>query len=296
MTRLNYHHLHYFWQVAKTGNLTKAANNLHVSQSALSSQIRQLERSMDAILFLRDGRSLKLTEAGRQALSYAEDIFSKGQELESLLRKGSISPEATLRIGTLSTMSRNFIDSFIDPLIKSSDVRYSLHARRQLSLINDLYNHQLDIALTNIEVLGGNKDMLQSQLLARQPVSIIGPPSLGLGKKTLSKNYRENKWVLPSGDSPIRTGFDSFCAQNQFLPNIIAEADDMAMMRLLARDSGALAVLPEVVVKDELAAKKLVIYMKLPNVYENFYAVTIKRQYSHRLVNELISKKTKIPL
>ena len=203
---------------------------------------------------------------------------------------------STLRIGTIATMSRNFVESFIEPLIGHSDVRYSLHSRSQTSLLNDLCNHQLDVGLTNIEVLSSDKDMLQSQLLARQPVSIIGPPELGLQSTNFSKHYRDHKWVLPTGDSPIRSAFDSFCAQHEFRPNIAAEADDMAMLRLLARDSGALAVLPNVVVKDELSLKHLVAYMELPNIYENFFAVSIKRQYSHRLVNELLSKQTRAPI
>lgn len=294
MARLNYHHLHYFWAVAKNGNLTKTAQQLNVSQSALSTQIRQLENTMETVLFERQGRTLKLTEAGQQALTYAEDIFSKGNELESLLRKGIASTVSTLRIGTLATMSRNFVESFIEPLIQRADVCYSLHARNQTSLLNDLCNHQLDVGLTNIEVLSSDKDMLQSQLLARQPVSIIGPPKLGLDTNNFSKDYHHHKWVLPSGDSPIRTAFDSFCAQHEFWPTITAEADDMAMLRLLARDSGALAVLPNVVVKDELSNQHLVSYMELPNIYENFFAVSVKRQYSHRLVNELLSKHTKI--
>ena len=289
MPRLNYHHLHYFWQVAKTGNLTRAAQNLHVSQSALSSQIRQLESTMEVELFYRHGRTLELTEAGQRTLAYAEDIFSKGEELEALLRKGITTNLQTLRLGTLTTMSRNFVESFIGPLIKRTDISYSLHARSQASLINDLASHQLDLGLTNIEVLGGNQTMLQSQLLARQPVSIIGPPGLTLTKSNFSKRYQKFQWVLPAQETPIRSAFNSFCAQHQFKPNIVAESDDMAMLRLLARDSGALAVLPSVVVKDELAEKTLKNYMHLPNIFENFYAITIKRQYNHQLTNTLLS-------
>lgn len=289
MSRLNYHHLYYFWQVAKTGNLTKAAHQLHVSQSALSSQIRQLEDSMDAELFQRVGRSLILTEAGSRALVYAEDIFSKGEELESLLRTGITTTHKTLRIGTLATMSRNFIEGFIEPLINQDESSYSLHSRRQTSLLNDLSNHHLDVGLTNIEVISGGQDLLQSQLLARQPVSIIGPAELALNKKVFAKRYRDYAWILPSGDIPIRSAFDSFCAQHQFQPKVVAQADDMAMLRLLARDSGVLTVLPNVVVRDELQSGRLVAYLQLPNIYENFYAVTIKRQYSHPLVNQLLS-------
>ncbi len=137
MARLNYHHLHYSWAVAKNGNLTKTAQQLNVSQSALSSQIRQLENTMETVLFERKGRKLKLTEAGQHALTYAEDIFSKGNELESLLRTGIASTASTLRIGTLATMSRNFVESFIEPLIQRADVDYSSHARIQTSLLID---------------------------------------------------------------------------------------------------------------------------------------------------------------
>lgn len=288
MSRLNYHHLYYFWQVARVGNLTKAAQAQHVSQSALSTQIRQLEDSMGVILFDRVGRSLTLTEAGQRTFLYAEDIFSKGEELENLLRNGALSTLQTLHIGTLATMSRNFIESFIEPMIPRTELSYSLHARQQPSLLADLSNHQLDLGLTNIEVPGGNQHVLQCQLLARQPVSVIGPSGLALGK-SFSKRYRDMSWVLPASEIPFRSAFESFCAQHQFIPKVVAEADDMAMLRLLARDTHALTVLPSVVVKDELASNRLTNYMELPNVYENFFAVTVKRQYRHQLTNELIS-------
>ncbi len=287
MAKLNYHHLYYFWHVAKTGNLTETAKNLHVSQSALSSQIKQLETNMDVDLFAREGRKLVLTESGKRTLLYAEEIFAKGEELELLLTKGITPLKQTLRIGTLSTMSRNFIESFIEPLIKRSDITYSLHARRQGNLLNDLSNHQFDMALTNIEVLGSEQQLWRCQLLGRQPVSVIGPPGLKLGKR-FNQRYVNHRWILPVTDTPIRSAFDGFCAQYQFRPDIAAEADDMPMLRLLARDSGALSVMPDVVVKDELLSGKLVHYMTIPNVFENFYAVTVKSHFPNEVVNELL--------
>ena len=144
MSRLNYHHLYYFWRVAKQGNLTKTATALHISQSALSTQIRQLESSMGVDLFIREGRQLKLTESGFSALGYAEEIFKRGEELESLLSKG-IQPELlTVRIGFLTTMSRNFIEGFIEPLIDKPNTKYMLHARGQVNLLNALANHEFD--------------------------------------------------------------------------------------------------------------------------------------------------------
>jgi LysR family transcriptional activator of nhaA len=292
MSKLNYHHLYYFWRVAKQGNLTKTAEALHISQSALSTQIRQLEATMGVELFVREGRQLRLTESGQSALVYAEEIFKRGEELESLLSKG-IQPELlTVRIGVLTTMSRNFVESFIEPLIRRPNTKYMLHARGQVNLLNAVANHEFDLALTNIQVLGTNKELWQCQLLARQPVAIVGPPDLPLGK-AFSSRYKDHEWVVPVSESPVRSAFDSFCAQHQFKPRIVAEADDMAMLRLLARDTGALAVMPKVVVKDELQQGRLVNYLTLPNVYENFYAVTVKRQIQNQLVSELINSAIK---
>lgn len=289
MARLNYHHLYYFWRVAKQGNLTSTAANLHVSQSALSTQIKQLEEVMNVSLFSRQGRKLTLTEAGQHTLLYADEIFTKGEELETLLTKGMDFSNQKIRIGMLSTMSRNFIESFIAPLQGREDIQYSLHARGQVNLLNDLANHQFDLALTNIEVRGTDEQFWQCQLLARQEVAIIGPPGLNLQTR-FTKEYQNQRWVLPVNESPIRAGFDGFCALNQLKPDILAEADDMAMLRLLARDNQALTVLPEVVVKDELANGILIHYMTLPNVYENFYAVTVRRQFQHRIIHELMSQ------
>ena len=287
MSRLNYHHLYYFWQVAKVGNLTKAAAMLHVSQSALSMQIRQLEHTMDVTLFRRDGRKLELTEAGQRTLVYAEEIFNKGEELESFLRTGAEAENAVVNIGVLSTMSRNFIESFVEPLLARTDVRFSLHARGQAGLLNQLTNHQVDLALTNVEVSGSNERLWECQLLARQPVSVVGPPGI-ITSKRFSNQFKEQRWVLPLADSPIRAGFDSFCAQRQFTPDVVAESNDMAMLRLLARDTRALAVMPSVVVKDELSDGRLVHLMKVPNLYENFYAVTVRRQFPASIVSELL--------
>lgn len=295
MSRLNYHHLYYFWKVATVGNLTRVAESLHVSQSALSAQIRQLERNMEVKLFERRGRSLVLTESGQRALALAQDIFTKGEELESLLRQGAQSGIQSLRIGVLSTMSRNFVEVFISPLLGNPRVTFSLHARGLVDLLEGLRKHQYDLVLSNVNVAsdthlrGSEESMWQSQLLARQPVSIVGPPGRRPGT-AFPEGYRELPWVLPGNPSEIRTAFDGFCARWQMEPRIQAEADDMAMLRLLARDSGALAVVPRVVVRDEIQQGTLVEYMTLPNLFENFYAITIKRQFAPEIMSELLAR------
>lgn len=287
MSKLNYGHLYYFWHVAKLGNLTKAAELLHISQSALSVQIKLLEESIDSQLFKRQNRRLILTDIGSITFSYAESIFAIGHELEMLLKKGLPAESQSIRIGMLSTMSRNFVDDFLKGCMNNPSIKLSIAARGQTNLLNELANHQFDLALTNVEVRGSNKQLWQCQLLAQQPVSVIGPPGMQLSRK-FNQDYKSAVWVLPALGTTVRSAFDGFCAQHQFQPNIVGEADDMAMLRLLARDTKALAVMPDVVVKDEIAAGSLVCYMTLPNVFENFYAITIKKHFTNQLISELI--------
>ncbi|WP_347331449.1 LysR family transcriptional regulator [Marinimicrobium locisalis] len=296
MARLNYHHLYYFWRVAAEGNLTRVAEALHLSQSALSSQIRQLEHRMDTPLFERRNRTLVLTEAGRQVFNYAEVIFTKGEELESLISRGTEPEYQRLRIGMLSTMSRNFIEGFIQPLLHRTcqKVHFSLHARGMANLLDGLARHEFDVVLTNTQLQpsGSPNAAWQSQLLARQPLSIIGPPQ-STPTSPFPEGYSGLRWVLPGEHHEIRRAFDGYCSLHQYRPDILAEADDMAMLRLLARDSGALSVLPEVVVKDELEQGRLARYERLPNVYENFYAITLPREFMPSLVSELLARPVK---
>jgi len=296
MSRLNYHHLYYFWRVASEGNLTRVAESLHLSQSALSAQIRKLEERMGKPLFERRNRTLVLTEAGRQVFNYAEVIFTKGEELESLIGRG-IEPEyQRVRIGMLATMSRNFIEGFIAPLLNGSGhkVHFSLHTQSMDDLLDGLARHQLDVVLTNTQLQpsGATQAAWQSQLLARQPLSIIGPPDSNPGTP-FPEGYDGLRWVLPGGHHEIRRGFDGHCSLHQYRPDILAEADDMAMLRLLARDSGALSVLPEVVVKDELRQGRLTSFERLPNVFENFYAITLPRDFMPAVVSELLARPLK---
>lgn len=291
MSRLNYHHLYYFWRVATAGNLTRVAAELHVSQSALSSQIRQLEDSMGQVLFDRSGRTLRLTEWGQQVLTYAEDIFRKGEELASLVQQGTAPDVQVIRVGVMSTMSRNFVDSFLSPLLPDPQVRLVLQSRGIAELLDNLASHTLDVVLSNINVTVNPKRIWQSQLVGQQPVSVVGPADRN-PLTPFPKGFEKMRWILPSPPSEIRSGFDAFCSSHQFEPDIQAEVDDMAMLRLLARDSGALAILPQVVVRDEIQRKELSEYMELPRVTENFYAITVKRSYQPPALRTLLQQQS----
>lgn len=295
MAKINYHHLYYFWRVALSGSITRTADECHVSQSALSQQIKQLEHNMNIKLFERSGRQLVLTGMGRKVLNYADEIFTTGEELDAFLTRGESTTQRHINIGVLTTLSRNFTEGFITPLLKEPNVSFTLSTRGMTNLLNGLTSHELDLVLTNRSVSQQNDDAIwQNQLVSRQSVSIIGPTELK-AKKSFPHGYEQFKWVLPTERTEIRSAFDALCARLQYHPDIIAEADDMAMLRLLVRDTGALTALPPVVVKDELENNLLSEYQQLSNIYENFYAITIKRNFVPEIVNYVLKKHIELP-
>jgi LysR family transcriptional activator of nhaA len=287
MADLNYHHLRYFWAVAHDGNLTRTADRLNLSQSALSVQIRKLEARLGHDLFERRGRQLHLTEAGRIALDHADTIFSAGDELVETLR-GAGRSRTALRVGALATLSRNFTLGFLRPILGRSDVEVVLRSGRPEDLLLGLESLALDVVLINRTPARDAATPFVSHRLAEQRVSLVGTPARVAGGGPVSRLLATQPVILPTADSSLRAGFDALTDRLGVHPQIAAEADDMAMLRLLAREGAGLAVLPPIVVKDELAAGSLVEADRLPDIAETFYAVTLERRFPNPLIRELL--------
>ena len=290
MTHLNYHHLNYFRMVARTGNLTRAAQQLNVSQSALSTQIRQLEEQLGQALFDRQGRRLVITEAGRIALGYAETIHASGSELLSTFRDGVLQVRQVLRIGAVATLSRNFQESFVEPLLGRGDVTLVLQSGSLPEMLTRLAAHNLDLVLSNQRVHADSLHHGQCRRIARQQVSLVGQPRSAAAPFRFPDDLQGLNLILPSPQSELRAAFDLLCEQYKLRITALAEVDDMAMVRVLARASAAPAVVPTVVVRDELRNGTLQEYCRLPNLWENFFAINVKRQYQHPLIEGLFER------
>ena len=290
MSRLNFRHLHYFWAVAKEGNLTRAATHLHVSQSALSTQIKQLEEQLGQPLFARVGRGLRLTEAGQMALSYADSIFASGNELMALLREGRREERQVLRIGAVATLSRNFQENFLRPLLERADVELVLQSGNLADLLARLRVHTLDLILSNQRVHASTDSPWRCQRIARQPVSLVGKPRPKRKAFRFPEELADVPLLLPGRDNDIRAGFDLLCERLGIRYRLRAEVDDMALLRLLARDSDSVALLPTVVVQDELRSGRLVEYAVVPDLHENFYAISVQRHFEPPLLKSLLKR------
>ena len=291
MAELNYHHLRYFWAVAHDGNLTRTAERLNLSQSAVSVQIKQLEASLGHPLFERRGRQLVLTEAGRIALDHADAIFATGREMIGTLKEEGRSRKA-IRIGALATLSRNFHMEFLRPILGRQDVEIILRSGTSADLLQALETLNLDVVLINRAPFRDAATPFVSHRLSEQPVSLVGTPDLLGGISGLSELLARLPFILPTSDTGVRIGFDALTERLGIRPQIAAEVEDMAMMRLLAREGVGLAVLPPIVVQDELSTGKLVEADRLQGIGETFFAVTLSRRFPNTILSELLKDRT----
>lgn len=294
MSFLNYHHLRYFWAIAKEGGLTRAAKLLNVSPSSLSVQLKSLEEQLGQPLFERDGRALRLTEAGRIAFDYAKVVFKSGDELLSTFKSLSLGHRQMLRIGSVATLSRNFQIELLKPLIDREDVELVVKSGALGELLPQLEAHALDVVFANQRATMELNSDWQNLLIAEQAVSIIGHPELLKKGKGRGASFRfphdlaRVPIVLPGRGEAIRIAFDRIVEEAGVQPIVLAEVDDMAMLRLIVRESHSVTLAPPVVVKDELASGALVELCRLEQITESFYAITRNRRFEHPLLKELL--------
>jgi LysR family transcriptional activator of nhaA len=290
MAFLNLHHLRYFRVAAQELNLTRAAAKLNLSVPALSVQLRQLEHNLGHPLFDRCRGGWTLTEAGRLALEYAETITRAGDELVDVLAHRPRADRQFLRAGVVATLSRNFLLEFIRPALHREGVGVVLRSGGLRDLLVLLHAHQVDLVLSNQPARRDAETTWHSHLLAELPVSLVGAPVWQRQRRRFPDDFGSVPLILPSQESNTRAGFDLLLAASGIRPRIIAEVDDMATLRLLAREGEGLALVPPVVVRDEIEAGTLIEMHRLTQVRETFYAITPSRRFPNPLVAELVGR------
>jgi LysR family transcriptional activator of nhaA len=284
---LNYHHLRYFWTIANEGGLTQAARRLNVSPSSLSVQLKALEAQLGHALFERRNRALQLTEAGRVALAYANTVFRSGDELLNTLKGLDHDARRTLRIGAVATLSRNFQIELVRPLIDRRDVELIIRSGALADLLTQLEHHALDLVLSNQPAASDQDVDWQSALISEQAVSLVGRATLLRRALRFPRDLAKIAVALPGRGNNIRMAFDGLLETAGVEPIILAEIDDMTMLRLIARESRCLALVPPVVVMDEINAGVLVEHHRFSELKESFYAITRRRRFPNPLLREL---------
>ena len=226
-----------------------------------------------------------LTEVGRIALDHADRIFGTGEELIATLDR-SRADHPPLRVGALSTLSRNFQMRFLAPVLGRDGVQLILKSGSEDVLFQALKSLAIDVLLTTEPPQNMRGSDMTAHRLAEQTVGVHGTAQR-LRYKSLRALLESEPLIVPT-DNVIRRGFDSLVARLQITPNVVADVDDMAMVRLLARADAGVAVAPDVVLADEIASGRLVTAPFDLKIAESFYAVTVQRSFPHPLLSELL--------
>lgn len=288
LQQLNFRHLFAFWRVAKEGRLTHAAQALHVSQSTLSMQIRKLEDRLGETLLERRGKYLVLTGTGQQVFSYAENIFGLGEEMLGWL-DGHFEGMVRVRIGGVATMSRNYQENLFRPLMRDPSIILTIESGLLNDLVDRLLEHKLDLVLTNSPVSSGPGRPLQSKFLGSQEISLVGQTAIwGQRHLRVPEDLDGLPMALPGARHTLRAEFEALCSAANVKPLLRAEIDDMTMLRLVARDSDWLTVLPAVVVQDELESGVLMQVGQSALLRERFYAITTQQHHRLAVLDRMI--------
>lgn len=286
MVMLNFKHLRYFWMVAKTGSIARAAEQLHLAPHSISGQLKEFEATLGVGLFRRSGRNLELTDAGRRILGSAEDIFSIGDELLETLRNQEEKMSLPFRVGIADSVSKAVAYRLVEPALRLEEpVRLICREGRLSPLLAELSIHKLDLIIADrpmpahLNVRGFN------HLLGESGLSVFGTRSLA---KKLSGKFpaciNKAPFLLPGEDVAIRTKLIQWFENNDLRPRIIGEFDDSALMKAFGQAGAGLFVAPTALVKHVCEQYKVAEIGRIDSVVEQLYAITTERRITHHAI------------
>ena len=280
MEWLNFHHLRYFWTVARKGGVRKAADELHVSQPSISAQLRLLEESLGEKLFKRSGRNLVLTEMGHLVLTYADEIFSAGRELMSAVKQRPGGRLLRLNVGMTDSISKLMGFEFLKPAIRFSEPVHVVCRMAAIEvLVNQLQAHRLDIVLADEPASSSLKAKTFNHRLGRSGVTFCAVPAIA---KKLRRNFPQSlngaTALLPTENMGMRAVLETWFDTKGIHPRLLGEYEDSALMVFCATAGRGFTVVPTVVAREVLKHWGLRVIANVDECGTEFYAITAERR------------------
>lgn len=292
MERLNYRHLLYFWRVAREGSVSKAAAQLRLSQPTLSGQIRTLEAAIGERLFEKVGRRLRLTETGRTALRYADEIFTLGEELVYAMQGHPSHRPLRLTIGLTDVATKAVAYRLIRPLL-GPPASYRLVVREDSpeQLLASLVAHELDVILVDAPPGPEMGVRVFSQLLGQSGVTLLATPGLARRhRRGFPKGLDGAPFLLPGRTTGLRRGLEGWFHRHHIHPHTVGEFDDNALILELGRGGSGIFAIPSVVERDLCAEYGLARVGRVPAVREQLFAVSLQGRFTHPGVVTLMER------
>lgn len=286
MQWLNYHHLYYFRVIAMEGSIAKAAEVLRLGQPTLSAQLKQLEGMLGKQLFERRNRKLVLTEAGKAALEYANEIFRLGDEMVEVMNDRTPEDQQHVQIGALDSVPKSILLSIVMKAYKIAPCTVSILEGNGDSLFRELRAHRLDLIVSNYPSEASAEERVYSKSVARLPVSVYGSEKF----KNISKKFPESldglPFVLPTSHSKLRHDINHYFRINDIKITSVAETQDTSLQKLIAKQGVGLTPLPEVEGSKE---QDLVKIGRLKDVYEEIWLISADRKIENPVAAKIMN-------
>lgn len=289
-TPFNYHHLYYFYTIAKEESVSKASGKLLISQPSLSAQLGQFENFLGIKLFDRVGRKLLITEDGKHVLHYAETIFNAGRELQDSLSDKSKKGVVRVQIGLSNSIPKTVVANFLNRLLKAEPrVHLTVHEDRIEDMVEELKLHSLDLVLSDVPAKTRLEDNIQNELIRETPVHFFAHKSIAVKYKKIPGDLHSAPFILPTAHSQIFHSVKDYFASQGITPNIVAEIQDVELVFRLVMSGVGIAPLSESTLETQdlnnlvlLGDKRQVFVM------EKLYLITKKRAVSHPLQEKIL--------
>jgi LysR family transcriptional activator of nhaA len=294
MRWLNYHHLLYFWTVAREGSIAKACGVLHLTQPTVSAQLKALEKSVKTPLFERQGRSLALTDAGKMVYRYADEIFSLGRELEDVVRGRPAGGAMRLVVGVADTLPKLVVHRLLRPAFHIGDeVRVSCVDGPPDRLLTQLALHEVDIVLSDSPTNPQIGLRAFNHLLGESGITFFGTADL---VKQYRRGFPESlvnaPFLMPMGNSVLGRSLEQWFDDQGIRPHVRGEFADSALLKVFGSEGEGMFAAPTVVEEDVERAYRVGIVGRTDAIRERFYAITVQKRLQHPAV-VAISKSAK---
>ncbi|HNY63971.1 MAG TPA: transcriptional activator NhaR [Deltaproteobacteria bacterium] len=282
MNWLNYHHLLYFWIVAREGSLAAASAELRLSQSAISGQIRALENSIGEKLFVKSGRRLMLSEAGRMVFRYADEIFTLGKELQETLKDGPMGRPLRVTVGVADVVPKLIARELIQPaLLLPGPVTLVCREDKPDRLLAQLALHELDVILTDAPASTHVKVKAFNHLLGECDIFFLARPELTLHREGFPSSLAGAPVLLPSENTALRRTLDLWFREHDIRPKVMGEFEDNALLNVFGQMGVGLFPCPSLIVEKVMRQHQVEAIGRLTDVRQQFYAVTVDRRLVH---------------
>ncbi len=284
MEWLNYHHLLYFWTVAREGGVSRAAEVLHLAQPTLSNQIRKLEKAVGQSLFERSGRSLTLTDTGQLVYRYADEIFGLGRELVDVLHNRTAEDKSRLLVGVQGAIPKLIVYELLRPALEAGDHQYQVvcFEGKIRELLGELAMHRLDVVIADRPLTPDTHVRAFNHLLGKCGVTVFGTRELSQKfKRRFPESLDGAPMLLPTQNTSLRRLLEQWFDEHGIHPVIAHEFEDSAVLKVFGQAGHGLFVTPSVIESEVCRQYSVKIVGQIPEVVERFYVISIEKRLKH---------------